>query len=134
MPVFRPSFSLFFIVVFLFRLIPSSSSGWRGSACNHNPEDLTLQFMYLTSSFQHSSRTRIKTDTVSNYIIYVLQVSLYKSAVVLCSDIFFFYMLACLPHVSINFLFHVLMPDRGNTRGRSLFENIDRSQRFCITA
>lgn len=133
MPVFRPSFSLFFIVVFLFRLIPSSSSGWRGSACNHNPEDLTLQFMYLTSSFQHSSRTRIKTDTVSNYIIYVLQVSLYKSAVVLRSDIYF-YMMACVPRVSINSLFHGLMPDRGNTRGRSLFENIDRSQRFCITA
>lgn len=104
MPVLGHHFSLFFIVVFLFRLIPGSSSGWRGSACNHNPEDLTLPFMYLTSSFQHS--TRIKTDTVSNYIIYVLQVSLYKSAVLLRSDIYF-YMMACLPSVSINFPFSV---------------------------
>lgn len=33
---------LFRFFVFVFRLIPSSSSGWRGSACNHNPEYLTL--------------------------------------------------------------------------------------------
>lgn len=59
-------FSFFLIFFFLnsaliFRLIPSSSSGWRGSACYHSPENLTLPFVYLTSSFQHSiSSAQIK--------------------------------------------------------------------------
>lgn len=61
--LFRFCCFVFFYSALVFRLIPSSSSGLRGSACNQKSNTTIEDFFFvcLTSSFEHSiSQTQHK--------------------------------------------------------------------------